>query len=140
MSKPVYRLENHEGHGPFHGDQPCVGFLRPHYDPEDFFKAKGFSRKVFDTLTNAGLVFGWRTQQLYHDFFKPRGQSGCLKHGFSCVVYRPDLRLELPDGQVMFLREKLDPSDNLHNALAVVLGEGPFGKPDLEKLRQRLGR
>ena len=117
MNPPVYRLENEQGHGPFHGDQPCVPFLLPHYDPEDLFKAMGLPAGSLNALSNAGLVFGWRTQRLYREFFKPRGQAGCAAHGFSCAIYRPDIRLNLSDGQVMFFREAWEPTDRLHQAL-----------------------
>lgn len=122
MHKPVYRLEDAQGHGPYHGEQACVFHLTPHYDPKDLFRAMGLSQDWLEGLSNAGLVFGWRTQDLYRQFFKPGGLAACQRLGFERSVFRPTLRLDLPDGQVMFLREPLDPNDQVHQALAILLG------------------
>jgi len=122
MHKPVYRLEDAQGHVPFHGEQACMRYLTPHYDPKDLFTVMGLPQDFLEGLTNAGLVFGWRTQAPFRQFFKRGGQTGCRKLGFDRCVFRPTLRLDLPDGQVMFLREPLDPNDRVHQALAILLG------------------
>ncbi len=120
--RPVYRLQDAKGHGPFHGEQACVLYLKPHYEPKDLFTVMGLPQDFLEGLTNAGLVFGWRTQALYRQFFKPGGQTGCRKLGFDRCVFKPTLRLDLPDGQVLFLREPLNPDDPLHQAVATLLG------------------
>lgn len=125
MNRPVYRLEHPQGHGPFYGDQVCAPFLRPHYDPEDLFQVLGFPKEILEPLSTAGLVFGWRTQRLYRQFFKRGGQAACQELGFTCVSYRPALRVDLPDGQVMFLKEPLDPADPLHQALLSLMAVIP---------------
>lgn len=121
MHKPVYRLEDAQGHGPFHGEQACMRYLTPHYDPKDLFTVMELPQDFLEGLTNAGLVFGWRTQALFRQFFKRGGQTGCRKLGFDQCVW-PTLRMDLPDGQVLFLREPFDPDDQLHQAVATLLG------------------
>lgn len=121
MTRPVYRLENEHGHGPYRGDRACMAHLVPHYEPADLFRAMGLSEDVLEGLGNAGLVFGWKTKRLYRRFFKRGGQAGCRRLGFECYLFTPALRLDLPDGQVMFLKEPLDPNDPVHQALQALL-------------------
>lgn len=110
MTRPVYRLENEHGHGPYRGDRACMAHLVPHYEPADLFRAMGLSEDVLEGLGNAGLVFGWKTKRLYRRFFKRGGQAGCRRLGFECYLFTPALRLDLPDGQVMFLKEPWTPT------------------------------
>lgn len=105
MSKKVYRLENADGHGPFHGDQRVVGNLQAHFDPEAMMKSIGYPKEVLVVLSKAGFVFGWRTRKLYRAFFKKGGESVCRANGFTCRVYEPALKFVFPDGQVIFSRE-----------------------------------
>jgi hypothetical protein len=122
MQRPVYRLENAQGHGPFHGERVCMPHLTPHYQPKDLFTVMGLPQDFLEGLTDAGLVFGWRTQALYRQFFKSGGMAVCRSLGFDRCVFRPTLRLDLPDGQVLFLREPFNPDDQLHQAVATLLG------------------
>lgn len=108
MRKQVYRLENSTGHGPFHGDQSCVKFLRPHADPELLLKMFGYPKEVLSALSKAGFVFGWRTRKDYNTFFKSGGQTQCKYLGFELAVYTPEWRFDLPDGQVLFARKQQD--------------------------------
>lgn len=121
MTRLVYRLENEHGHGPYGGDRVCMEYLVPHYEPVDLFRAMGLSEDVLEGLGNAGLVFGWRTKRLYRRFFKRGGQAACRRLGFGCHPFNPALRLDLPDGQVMFLKEPLDLGDPVHQALQTLL-------------------
>lgn len=97
-------------------------YLTPHYEPKDLFKAMGLPQDFLEGLTDAGLVFGWRTQALYRQFFKSGGLAACQRLGFGRTMFMPALRLDLPDGQVLFLRDPLDPDDQLHQAVATLLG------------------
>ncbi len=102
----VYRLEDSEGHGPYHGDQPAVHFLTPHHDPINLITWMEYPKEILETLSKAGMVFGWRNQKLYREFFKRKGQKNCAEIGFHCTIYKTSTYFMFPDGQVMFLKDE----------------------------------
>jgi hypothetical protein len=107
MPRKVYRLENEKGNGPFHGDQVCVHYLTPHYDPDKMAKVLSLPDEALEALKMANFVFGWSRLSDYRKFFKRGGQSKCSELGFTQVIYRPELRLDFPDGQVMFSKPNM---------------------------------
>ena len=148
----VYRLENAQGHGPFSGDQACVNYLESHFDPCDLVAWIGFPSELLKTLSEAHFVFGWRSQKHYRTFFKPNGKRACRELGFTQVTYRPELRFDFPDGQVLFAKntDALDLSliqtllTVLSKASAPVclswLSEDHRAQVRAAGLRQRLGK
>lgn len=105
--KFVYRLENAQGHGPYHGNQDCVGYLRPHHDPATMIVKIDLPKEILQALSKAGFVFGWRSKKLYGSFFKRSGQQHCKSLGFECRVYQPVFRFDFPDGQVLFSKDDI---------------------------------
>lgn len=104
MPRKVYRLEDKTGNGPYSGDQVCVNYLAPHHDPENLMFLCGLPKEVLQALSQAQFLFGWRRLSDYKKFFKQKGQIKCRELGFDLVVYRPELRFDFPDGQVMFAK------------------------------------
>lgn len=104
MPRKVYRLENSQGNGPYHGNQPCVNYLTPHNDPDKMLKQWGLPVEVLKALSQAQFVFGWKRLSDYNKFFKKNGQAKCSELGFNLTIYRPELRFDFPDGQVMFFK------------------------------------
>lgn len=105
MPRPVYRLEDANGNGPYSGEQVCVKFIEPHADPDRLLAMFGYPDEVLKALSGAGFVFGWSTLKEYRNFFSKGGQKECSALGFNRVDYRPEIRFNLPDGQVMFLKD-----------------------------------
>lgn len=105
MPRLVYRLEDATGAGPYAGDQACSKFLQPHADPDRLLAMFGYPNEVLEALSAAGFVFGWSTLKEYRNFFYKNGEQKCRELGFNRVDYRPDIRFNLPDGQVMFLKD-----------------------------------
>ncbi len=108
MPRKVYRLENAKGDGPFYADQKCVKYLMPHKDPDVLIKELKLPDEVLKALCVAGFVFGWSTLHNYRKFFKKNGESACREIGFSMCVYKPILRFDFSDGQVMFSKPNVD--------------------------------
>lgn len=104
----VYRLEDACGKGPYSGDQVCVPYLKPHADPLPLLRLFGYPDEVLKALSKAGFVFGWSTKKDYRSFFKPGGQMACEALGFKLQVFKPTLRFDLPDGQVLFAKSSSD--------------------------------
>ena len=107
MTRKVYRLEDKDGNGPFSGDQVCVRYLTPHHDPDKMMRVLGFPDEILKALGLANFVFGWSRLSDYRKFFKRGGQSKCRGLGFTQVIYRPELRLDFPDGQVIFSKPNI---------------------------------
>ena len=109
MSKKVYRLENKDGLGPFHGEQVCVPFIKQHADPLFMIELCGLPDELLKALSKAGFIFGWSTLKKYSNFFRKNGKQKCRELGFTMVTYEPLYRFDFPDGQVLFSKTEIDP-------------------------------
>lgn len=113
MSKltTIYRLENYKGKGPFSASQGMVYQLTPHRDPEDMLALINISKEDFESVTDKGCLFGWKTKELMIAFFKNKEKASILASRMKTKisVYNVADFLEFPDGQVLFARPEEEP-------------------------------
>ena len=102
----VYRLENYKGKGPFSGSQGMALQLISHKDPTTMLEDIGLSVNEFESVTDKGVIFGWRSAELMRKFFRNSEKASCRasEMKFKITEYEVDSAIEFPDGQVLFVR------------------------------------
>lgn len=101
----IYRLEDAEHNGPFFAEQKTCKYLTPHRDPEKSLEGSELTLKDFKKLIKAQYIFGWVSDELYHQFFKRVKQDGekkCYSLGMRKIIYTTNDYFLLSDGQVIF--------------------------------------
>lgn len=113
----VYRMEDRDGNGPIVGPtanihrlHACMkGHLLPNagilINRQMYPDVELFQRENYYALLKAGS-FGWRSRELYDAFFFDGGEAKCNEAGFFLVEYEPKVFMPMPDGQVLFLKDK----------------------------------
>lgn len=109
--KKIYRLENYRGKGPFSGSQRMALQLTQHRDPEDMLALINISKEEFESATDKGCIFGWKTKELMKAFFRNKEKASIVASimKMKISVYTISDFLEFPDGQVLFARPEENP-------------------------------